>query len=91
MAYTDAKKNAVLKAIEDSGSEYLDNYIIASIKDKATEAMDSNNDKYYVADAVHDYIYKNFMGDITISTAIKQCMPKDAILLLRNKIINELS
>lgn len=88
MAYTDQKKASVVEAINQFTDDYLDRYIQADIIKLANDAMDDNKTAIEVADAVYDYLYENSKGDIVTSIALKQCMPGDVMLLLRQAIFS---
>ena len=60
----------------------------ADIIKLANDAMDDNKTAIEVADAVYDYLYENSKGDIVTSIALKQCMPGDVMLLLRQAIFS---
>ena len=88
MAYTTKNKEDAVELVEQYTGEYLDRYIQDTAIEKLKDAMDDNDTAVEVADVVYDYIYNNFSDNIVISTAIKQCMPKDILLILRQEIIN---
>lgn len=87
MAYSKDKQTSVKDIITSYTNEYLDNYTQADVLKQATDAMTVNKAAIEVADAVYDYVYANNCDNIVISTAIKQCIPKDVLLLLRQEII----
>lgn len=91
MAYTNQKKAAVKAAIERYTNDYLERYTQADVIKQADDAMAENKTAIEVANAVYDYIYVNNSDNITISTALQQCMPKYILLVLRQEIIGILS
>ena len=91
MAYTAQNKADVKEAIEQYTDDYLERFTQADVIKQADDAMTANKTAIQVADAVYDYLYANNKGDIVISTALKQCMPGDVMLLLRQEIISILS
>ena len=64
-SYTNDKKTIVVELIDAYTKDTLDNYVRASIKEVATTNMNKGASAIEVADAVFDYIDKNFSGSIT--------------------------
>lgn len=88
MSYTDAQTKKIEDTIRLHTKSYLGTYEIITLVKQAKEAMKANKKPVEVADAVYNYLYTNNKGDIVISTALKQCMPGDVMLLLRQEIIS---
>lgn len=86
-SYTNDKKTIVVELIDAYTKDTLDNYVRASIKEVATTNMNKGASAIEVADAVFDYIDKNFSGSITMSTLCQQMCPKSILITLRNEII----
>lgn len=91
MSYTNKQKTDVKDIILSYSEKYIERFSQQDIVNKAEEAMDNNETSIKVADAVYDYVYENHCGDIVISTAINQCMPKDVLLIMRQEIIKALT
>ncbi len=91
MSYTSKQKSDVSDIILAYSDKYLEGFIQQDAVNKANESMDNNETAIKVADAVYDYIYENHCANIVISTAINQCMPKDVLLIMRQKIIETLT
>lgn len=90
MAYTNKQKTDVTSVIENYTSNYLERFTQADVIKQAINAMNDNKTDIQVADAVYDYLYTHNKADITISTALQQCMPGDVMLILRQEILNTL-
>ena len=88
MSYTAKNKQDAQALVEQYTNDYLDRYIQDSAIKKLTDAMDDNDTAIEIADSVYDYLYDGFSDNIVISTAIKQCMPRDVLLVLRQELIN---
>jgi len=87
MAYSNQKKTSVKETIEQYTNDYLERFSQADVIKQANDAMTANKSAIEVADAVYDYLYEKNKADIVISTALKQCMPNDIMLILRQEII----
>ena len=91
MAYTEKKKTDVKEAIKLYTDQYFERFTQDDVIKQAMDAMDANKSAIQVADAVYDYVYDKNCDNVTFSTLLPQCMPKDVLLILRNEIIKVLS
>lgn len=83
---TDIEK--VSELIDKYAGPHLDRYVIASVKNKAQEALaDSKHTAQSVADAVFDFINDNHSGDPIMAAMCQQVCPKTILYILRNDII----
>ena len=91
MSYTSKNKTDVENIIEEYTEDYLERFTRNDVIKQATDAMNANKTAIQVADAVYDYVYTKNSDNITISTSLQQCMPKDILLILRQEIISILN
>ena len=89
-SYTNEKKTIVTELIDTYTRDTLDNYVRASIKETATANMNKGASAIEVADAVFDYVDKNFSGNATMAAMSQQMCPKSILMVLRNEIITAL-
>ena len=90
-SYTDKKVTAVEEIIDKFTQDTLDNYVRATIKSAAKSKMTEGASATEVADAVFDYINKNFVGNTYTAISCQQICPKTVLYVLRNEIIKTLS
>ena len=86
-SYTTTQIENVKEVIDKYTSNTLDNYIISTVHQIATETMKKGASVIEVADAVFDYLHTYHCGNITNAMMCKQICPKNVLLVLRNDII----
>ena len=90
-SYTDKKITAVEEIIDKFTQDTLDTYVRATVKNAAKSKIKEGASATNVADAVFDYINKNFVGNTYTAIACQQICPKTVLYVLRNEIIKTLS
>lgn len=81
--------------IENYTKENLDVYMIELLKALAEdiytdEAIASEDKPQRVADGIYDYLYENCRDDAKMSVYIKNLIPKDIMLIMRQEIMKAL-
>lgn len=88
MNYPKNKITAVNNLIDKYTNEYLDNYCKADIEQIATISMENGLSPIEVANKVYDFTKNKYAdNNIVYAVSIKQIMPTNILLILRQEII----
>lgn len=88
MNYPKNKITAVNNLIDKYTDEYLDNYCKADIEQIAAISMENGLSPIEVANKVYDFAKSKYAdNNIVYAVSIKQIMPTNILLVLRQEII----
>ena len=88
MNYPKNKITAVNNLIDKYTNEYLDNYCKADIEQIAAISMENGLSPIEVANKVYDFTKSKYAdNNIVYTVSIKQIMPTNILLVLRQEII----
>lgn len=90
MTYSKAKHDEVETILDEYADEWIDRYMLDSVKEDIEPAMKANGaNNVTVADIIFDDL-KKISGDVVCAVASEQVIPEDVIYIIRNEIIDTL-